>query len=657
MPFGISSAPGLFQKFMEEVIVDIPHCAVYLDDIIVSGQNDDEHITNVNMVFQRLRHHGLQCKLDKCSFAQKQIEYVGHIIDDKGIQPSEKRVDAIKNMPRPQNVTEVEAFIGKVNYYNKFIDSFSTIAAPLNRLRRKSSVFQWGKEEESAFQSLKNSIVEATRLVHYDDNLPIILAVDASKLGVGAVLSHRFKNGEEKPIAHASKTLNSSQINYSQVEKEALAIIYGVTKFHQYLYGRKFELFTDHQALTTLFNPAKRLPVMALHRIQRWAIVLQAYNYTIRYKKSFQNANADALSRLPCGEDPEFDKGENSVFSIDVNYEAAVNSFPITDHVIKQMTEEDETLKLVLKYVLDGWPQHAIPKSLLPYFNRNLCLSVQNGVLLLHTDYTRVIIPKQLQGRVLTMLHDGHWGKSRMKEMARRYVWFPTIEKEIEKIYDNCSICQSTASLPKREFSKWPEATQPWERIHLDFAGPFYNRMWLIIVDSYSKFPYVIELSAATTTTTVAALQKIISVEGLPCTIVTDNGTQFTSHEFQQFCKRNSIQHLTTAPFHPASNGLAERFVRTFKEAFVKIMKTEHQTERALYKYLTTFRTTPNPVSGKSPAELLHGRQPRTILAAMFPTSAQRQKSESKFVSGARVWARSYAGPSRWVEGKIQQIL
>ncbi|XP_036317367.1 uncharacterized protein K02A2.6-like [Rhagoletis pomonella] len=161
----------------------------------------------------------------------------------------------------------------------------------------------------------------------------------------------------------------------------------------------------------------------------------------------------------------------------------------------------------------------------------------------------------------------------------------------------------------------------------------------------------------ATTSSTITALQKIFSVEGLPKTIVSDNGPQFTSEEFQTFCKLNTIEHLTSAPFHPASNGLAERFVRTFKQAFSKIMTTETHREKALYKYLATYRSTPNTVSGKSPAELLHGRQSRTILSALFPQKQNVFGSDLKFHVGQEVYARNYSGAKRWVEGQILEVI
>ncbi|XP_017471477.1 PREDICTED: uncharacterized protein K02A2.6-like [Rhagoletis zephyria] len=197
MPFGIASAPGIFQRVMEELVQGMSGCAVYLDDIIITGSSDEEHLNNVKELFQRLSAYGLRCKEDKCQFACQQVEYVGHIIDSKGIRPTAQRLKAIEMMPRPSNVKEVESFIGKINYYNKFIPNFSSKAAALNTLRRQTVKFEWGPAQESAFLALKSEIVKATQLVHYNDSLPIVLATDASKSGIGAVISHRYADGSE----------------------------------------------------------------------------------------------------------------------------------------------------------------------------------------------------------------------------------------------------------------------------------------------------------------------------------------------------------------------------------------------------------------------------------------------------------------------------
>ncbi|XP_036345449.1 uncharacterized protein K02A2.6-like [Rhagoletis pomonella] len=659
MPFGISSAPGIFQRFMEQLIAGIPGCAVYLDDVIVTGENDENHVANVRRIFQRLEENGLRCRPEKCTFASQQIEYVGHIIDANGIKPSTKRLEAIRMMPRPKNVRQVEAFIGKINYYNKFIPNFSAKASALNILRRQGQKFEWGEAQDNAFTALKDDIITATQLVHHNDKLPIILATDASKYGLVAVISHRYPDGSENPIAFASKTLNKSQINYSQVEKEALSIVFGVTRFHQYLYGRRFELTSDHQPLVTIFHPHKKLPVATLHRLQRWAIFLQAYDYTIRYKNTAQHANADALSRLPMGEDLEFDYWENKILNVYEVNETALDTFPISSSTVSKETEKDVQLQVVKRMIQDGWPHH-LPEShgnIKSYCDRRLSLSLQKGVVLLQTEHNRVVVPATLQPKVLAMLHEGHWGQTRMKQISRRYVWFPKIDEAIERLCKTCAICATTAASPKQHYSSWPPAAKPWEIIHIDFAGPFFGSMWLIIVDSLSKFPYTIEMSTTTSTATISALQKVFAIEGLPETIVSDNGTQFTSWEFQKFCELNAITHLTTAPFHPASNGLAERFVRIFKEAFGKEMKGTSSKEKALCKYLATYRSTPNPITGKSPAEILHGRQPRTLLSALFPNQHVPNHSKSKFCIGQEVQARNFSGKNKWITAKINQVL
>ncbi|XP_055918587.1 uncharacterized protein K02A2.6-like [Eupeodes corollae] len=214
LPFGIASAPGIFQRIMEGVVAGIPGCAVYLDDVIVTGKNNEEHRNNVETLLNRLAAHNLKCRQEKCHLAQDKLEYVGHEIDAK--------------------------------------------ASALNQLRRHDKKFVWGTEQSTAFNLLKNDIINAVQLIHFDENVPLVLATDASKTGIGAVLSHRYPDGTEKPISFASKTLNEHQAKYSQIEREALSIIFGVTRYHQYLYGRQFILLTRSSSTCHSFPPIKK---------------------------------------------------------------------------------------------------------------------------------------------------------------------------------------------------------------------------------------------------------------------------------------------------------------------------------------------------------------------------------------------------------------
>lgn len=222
------------------------------------------------------------------------------------------------------------------------------------------------------------------------------------------------------------------------------------------------------------------------------------------------------------------------------------------------------------------------------------------------------MIPDALKQQTLKLLHDGHWGVVKMKQLARQHIWWYKIDEDIVQIASKCGICKMENQAPPKEYQSWPNATKPWSRVHIDFAGPIFNSMWLICVDSFSQFPYVSSMSNTTTDDTIAALSAIFSIEGIPDTLVSDNGPQLTSDSFKKFCTTLGITHITTAPFHPASNGLAERFVRTFKSSVRKNIDDNMSIKNAVHKYLSTYRFMPN-AEGKSPAELMRGRPVRTI--------------------------------------------
>ncbi|XP_055909199.1 uncharacterized protein K02A2.6-like [Eupeodes corollae] len=462
LPFGVASAPAIFQRLVEQVIAGVRQCGNYIDDIIVAAETTHEFLDTLREIFERLKSYGLVCKREKCILLETEIEFLGHIISETGIRPSDSKVIAIKELPRPTNVKDVQAFMGKVNYYNKFIKNLSQISAPLNILRRNDTAFVWRKEQESAFQYLKSQLVDATRLSHFRDDLPIILATDASSHGIGAVISHVLPNGSEVPIAHASKTLYIHQKRYSQIEKEALSIIYGVQKFNQYLYGRHFILYTDHKPLVSIFNPEKNLPVFTAQRLQRWALFLMGYQYSIRYKPTSKHGNADALSRLPMGQDEQFDASENSC--LHVQFDEVIEAFPVDAKQIASATAVDPVLSKVLKFLRHGWPDSSklIDKQLKPYFDRRYSLLIENNIILLQAEHVRVVVPASQQPNVLKLLHDGHWGITRMKQLSRRYCWWPFIDKAITERAAKCIQCQETSSSPRKEYSSWPSPDHAW---------------------------------------------------------------------------------------------------------------------------------------------------------------------------------------------------
>ncbi|RXN13999.1 putative protein K02A2.6-like protein [Labeo rohita] len=365
---------------MDQVLLGLPNVHCYLDDILVTGRTEAEHLENLDAVLGRLEEFGLHVERGKCDFFKDSLEYLGHIIDAEGLHKSPEKVSAIVNAPTPSNITQLRSFLGLLNYYGRFIPNLATIANPLNTLLCKGKRWQWSAECNAAFKKAKEQLVSQNVLTHYDPQNPIRLACDASPYDIGAVISHMLPSGEEKPIAFALRTLSRAEQNYAQIEREALAIMFGVRKFHQYLYGRKFTLFTDHsQTLTTIFGPQNGIPSMAAARMQRWALLLSAHNYTIEYKRAEHHANADGLSRLPL--QVEHREKQDAV---ELFYLGQVGKLPVSATDIRRETMNDSILATVVEMVLKGTQAISLTDNneLSPFISKRSELSVQHGCLM-----------------------------------------------------------------------------------------------------------------------------------------------------------------------------------------------------------------------------------------------------------------------------------
>jgi hypothetical protein len=488
------------------------------------------------------------------------------------------------------------------------------------------------------------------------------IAAVASAYGVGAVISHVFPDGSERPIAFASRTLSTSERNYAQLEKEALSLVFGVKKFHQYLYGRRFTLIMDHKPLTAILGPKKGIPSLAAARLQRWALLLSAYEYEIKYKSTHDHSNADGLSRLPL---PSKDISPESVSIFNV---AQIQALPVTFKKIQKATSRDTFLSKVLMYVQNGWPDE-VEECIKPYKSRQNEIGIETGCLMWGI---RVIVPENLQSQILASLHQNHPGITRMKAIARSYFWWSGLDKDIEDLAKSCSACQALKSSPAVAPLHpwiWPDA--PWKRIHVDFAGPFYGKMFFIVVDAHSKWPEVVMMSSTTSQSTIEALRSIFAHHGLPEQLVSDNGPQFISEEFSHFVQENGIKHVLCAPYHPSSNGLAERFVQTFKRAMKAGEGDGKSLNHRLSDFLFDYRSSEHATTAVSPSELLFQRKLRTRFDLLRPdtksvvTSKQADQKmghdkHSKLRSlfpGQPVMVRDFRKYNKWTPGHILKKL
>ena len=343
LPFGIASAPSIFQRVMEGILNGIPGVSVYIDDILVTGKTNTEHLKNLEEVLSRLERAGLRLKRSKCAFMLPSIEYLGHRISAEGLQPTQEKVRAILEAPAPTSVPQLRSFLGVLNYYAKFLPNLSSMLAPLYRLLQKKATWTWGPEQKKAFQEAKTRLTSSCVLTHYDPQKQLVLSCDASPYGLGAVLSHRLDDGTEKPVAFASRSLAPAEKRYAQLDKEALSIIFGVKKFHQFLLGRHFTILSDHKPLQHLFSEDKPIPVLASARIKRWALILSAYDYKVEYKPGEEHSNADVLSRLPLPE---------SINSVPCPGETVLlmeklQASPVDVKQIRQWTDRDPVLSKV----------------------------------------------------------------------------------------------------------------------------------------------------------------------------------------------------------------------------------------------------------------------------------------------------------------------
>ncbi|KAL4101226.1 hypothetical protein QTP88_021246 [Uroleucon formosanum] len=608
MAMGMKTSPSTFQRLMDNVLSGIIgiKCLVYLDDIIIYGNNLIDHNNKLIDVFGRFRAHNLKIQPDKCEFVKRECIYLGHVISETGIRSDPKKIQAVLDYPEPMNVKKNKSFLGLSGYYRKFIENYSEKAKPITNLLKKDVAFNWSEECDKAFGKLKH-----------------------------ALCTEPGEIGKDLPIAYASRTLSPSESNYSTTELECLAIVHGIKQFRPYLYGRKFTILSDHRPLAWLFNLKDPLSKLA-----RWRIQLEQYDYVIKHKPGAQNGNVDALSRMYTINEIKNDSynkflekfettliANSNVKEVNGELLESPNEYHIVteiekyynfrtginyeirqkygDHIIlkfnknigeitkvyndrfiiflktkgklKQLTTYENlyTSLLNLKYFSE---KHSLNKlimnqlgrkdglewtkvrAMIRYIFRNTKIEILICSKLENTKEEKSIIFKQFHDSIL----GGHAGVEKtIKKIKRQFNW-PGLKVDVKNYIKNCESCQKnkiTNKKIKQPMVITSTSSKPFEKIFLDIVGPLVttvsgNNYILTMQDDLTKYSLGVPLPNHTGNTVAEAfVVNFICSHGIPETILTDQGTDFLSKTFAEVCKLLKINKIKTSPYHPQTNG------------------------------------------------------------------------------------------------------
>jgi len=599
MPFGLKMSQDVFQHRMDLILEKVgPGVIGIADDIVVFGKDEVEHDIHLHKLMQVAEQEGLVFNSSKCLVKTESIPFYGMMYDKEGVHPDPAKINDIKRLEPPSNKEDLQHFLGIATYMGPFVPHLSTQTAPLRELLKKDSEFTWTPAQQQAYDRVKNAICQETTLAYFNPALPTTIQVDASSTGIGAVLTQKGK-----PIAFASKTLTATEQRYANIEREMLAVVFGCSRFHNYIFGKPFTVESDHKPLEmiTLKNINAAPP-----RLQRMLTRIQSYNCTIKYRPGKEMMLPDALSRL---------RSQN-IKEIPLDIKIAHVQF--TDSKvenIREATSADPVLSELKEVTMTGWPDEfkKLPKPLRLYWPFRDQLSVENGVLL---NGRRIMIPASLQEDILQQLHNAHQGIRKTQLLARNHVYWNNIDQDIESLVKLCPICQEYArSQTAQPLIQHDVPSGPWQVIGSDiftFAGHEY----VIVADYYTKFPIIRKLTTyATSQSVINTLKEIFSEHGIPEKLITDNGPQYASYQFAQFTNQWNIQHITSSPRYPRSNGFIERSIQTVKHTMAKARRSHQDYHMALL----TLRSTPIDSELPSPAELLYSRKIKGLLPVKQP--------------------------------------
>ena len=607
MPNGLNVSQDIFQMKIDETYHECTGVVGIADDINVHSAGDTQHNYRLHEAMERTRRSRLSLNYEKIELKKPSIKFFGNIYTKDGVKPDPDKVDAINHLRPPETKSELKTFLGMVNYLQQFIPNLSQHTAPLREIEKKGVDFYWDVNLQNCFENIKELVAADVTLSYYDRSKPVKIQTDWSKQGIGAVL---LQDG--RPVHYGSKALVGNEQDFATIEGEMLAIVYATTKWHHYLYGRRFLVETDHKPLVDIKN--KNI-ALAPPRVRSMLMMTRQYDFELRHRKGEEMVLPDTLSRLSTAEKFQIPGLEIGVHSI----------VEITDARLKQLVEDtanDSVLQRLLSVFQKGWPTSikGLHKDLRPFWSIRDDISFLDGLLMCGS---RIIIPEVARKRTLDTIHEGHQGEVKCTLKAKTAVYWPGMYKEIAEMVQKCESCQEHANAqPKCPMIAMEVPPHPWHTLgadHFKFKGKWY----LIISDYFSKMPFIRPVNSTSAPAAIAAVKGIISENGIPYKVISDNNP-FNSYEFNEFAKSYGFQVTSSSPEYPRGHGLIERHVQTVKKCMYKCDHSGQDIELALL----SLRSTPLDSNLPSPAELLNGRKYRTTMPSVNHSSSAATNSD-----------------------------
>lgn len=590
MPFGLLNSPKTMARLIDMVIGPSlePYCYAYLDDLIIATPTFELHLEVLNRVYERLRDAKLTINLKKSEFCLSSLNYLGYVINDKGLHTDPGKVEAIVNYKIPTTTTEIKRLIGLVGWYRRFIKDFSTVAAPITDLlhgRKKGQSIIWTSEADDAFKEIKLRLTNAPVLASPDFSKPFTIQCDASDFGLGAVL-YQDCDGLDHPIAYASRSLTSSERKYTVTEKELLAILFAMEKFRSYVEGTHVTIESDHSSLqwiTTLSNPSGRLA--------RWAMRLSQYNFTIKHRKGALNVVADSLSRSVV-----------DIAVVDISTFKPDNWYRNMIHKVMTSPEKFPTFRvennILYKHVFSNNP-----------IESNL------------TNW-KIVVPTFNRPEVLKLYHDdetaAHLGMTKTLYRILELYYWPRMKKDICLYVKKCTVCAASKSsnLPRAgHMGTYKNINFPFQWISADLIGPYPrskngNAYALVVVDWFTKFCLIHPMPKANSKNIVKFIEnEVFLIYGVPQIFSCDNGSQFISKEFKNLMQEYKVQEIFyNANYHPQINH-TERTNKVIVTAVRSYVHENHKIwDASIHKVAQAIRLAKHDVTGYSPSFLNFAR-------------------------------------------------